>query len=342
VAGQHHGGGHDQFIWALALTFGFALVEAAGGWWAGSLALLSDAGHMVTDATALGLATLAAWVARRPPSQRHSYGLGRAEVVAALANALLMLVVVGSIALSAIQRLHTPRPVMGGAVAVIAALGLAVNLAVLWTLRRAERTLNARAALLHVAGDLLGSVAAVTAGGVIYLSGWTPIDPLSSLFICALILYSSIRLLLEALHVLMEGVPPHLDLAQIGRTMTDVEGVRSVHDLHVWALSSGRAALSAHIVLDDMVAWPSLLATLRWILNDGFGIEHVTLQPETRTQTLLPMKPPAGHPADSGSRASRPGRVKRRADRPRDKPAPERQRTVTAPPVPRAPPEGRS
>lgn len=295
----------DQLLWALLATLGFAGVEAAGGWWAGSLALMSDAGHMVTDATALGLAALANWVAKRPPSQRHSYGLGRAEVIAALVNALVMLGVIAGIIIAAVQRLRAPEPVMGGTVLAIAALGLLINLAVAWMLSQAEQTLNTKAALLHVMGDLAGSMAAMLAGAVIYFTGWTPIDPLLSVLICLLILYSSLRLLREALHVLMEGVPLHLELSEIGAAMVEVKGVRSVHDLHVWALSSGRIALSAHVVLRDMAGWPVLLCDLRELLHDRYDIEHVTLQPEPFSQKLHPLKPRAPGPSSSGQGTGR-------------------------------------
>jgi cobalt-zinc-cadmium efflux system protein len=277
-------------IGALLVTLGFALVEAAGGWWASSLALLSDAGHMVTDSTALGLAALASWVAHRPPSERHSYGLGRAEVIAALVNALAMLAVVTGVAMAAIERLHTPHPVMGQIVIAIAIFGLAINLVIAWMLSHGEQTLNTRAALLHVLGDLAGSVAALVAGIVVYFTGWMPIDPLLSLLICALILYSSVQLLREALHVLMEGVPLHLDLTEIGATMAGVKGVWSVHDLHIWTLSSGRIALSAHVVLSDMQGWPGLLSALRQLLHDRYDIEHVTLQPEPLGHRLHQVK----------------------------------------------------
>jgi cobalt-zinc-cadmium efflux system protein len=285
-----------QLVAALLITLGFAGVEAAAGWWAGSLALLSDAGHMVTDATALGLAALATWVARRPPSERHSYGLGRAEVIAALVNAVTILGVVTGIVLEAIRRLRTPAPVAGGAVMAVAALGLVVNTAVAWMLSRGEQTLNTRAALVHVMGDLAGSVAALLAGAIIYFSGWTPVDPLLSMLICALILYSSLQLLREALHVLMEGVPLHLDLSEIGSAIAEARGVLSVHDLHIWTLSSGRIALSAHVVLSDMADWPAMLATLRQLLHDRYYIEHVTLQPESLTYKLHQIRSLADEP----------------------------------------------
>ncbi len=277
--GHAHGTGAALW-WGFGLTAGFAAVEAAAGWWAGSLALLSDAGHMVSDATALGLAAVAAWVARRPPSARHSYGLGRAEVVAALGNSLFMVAVVVAIAIAAMERLAQPRPVAGGTVALVALLGLGVNLLAIWLLERGEQTLNTRAALLHVLGDLLGSVAALAAGLVIHYTGWTPIDPLLSLLISALILLSALRLLREALHILMEGVPPHLDLREVGRAMAEVPGVASVHDLHIWTLASGTVMLSAHVVVPSMAEWQRTLEELRRMLRERYGIDHVTLQPE--------------------------------------------------------------
>jgi len=247
---------------------------------------------MVTDASALGLAALAAWVARRPPSTRHSYGLGRAEVIVALLNALLMLVVVSAILYSAFGRLRTPHEVMAGTVMIVAGLGLLVNVGVALLLSRGEKTLNTRGALLHVMADLLGSVAALLSGVVIYFTGWTTIDPILSVFICALILYSSVRLLREVLHVIMEGVPLNLDLPEIGRALAGVEGVASVHDLHIWTLSSGVTALSAHIVVKDLVRWEDLLNASRKLLHERYGIGHVTLQPEPTIHVLRKLSYP--------------------------------------------------
>lgn len=274
-----------SLLWAFCFTLGLALIEAVGGWWAGSLALLGDAGHMFSDTTALGLAALAAWVARQPPSLRHSYGLVRAEAVAALFNGFFMVAVVMGITWQAVQRLQEPVPVAGGTVIAIAAAGLVVNLIVFRMLHAGEKTLNVRAALLHVLGDLLGSVAALISGVVIYSTGWTAIDPLLSFFICALILFSSLRLLREVLHVIMEGVPHYLDLRQVGSTMAAVAGVAEVHDLHIWTLASGRVALSAHVVIHDMAQWDALLDELRHLLREQYDIEHVTLQPEPAVRT---------------------------------------------------------
>lgn len=256
------------------------MVEAAGGWWSGSLALLSDAGHMLSDALALGLALLAAWIARKPPSSNHSYGLVRAEVMAALANGLVMVGVVIFIVVEAVNRLQEPRAVAGGAVMAIALVGLLVNIAVMFVLSRGNSGINVRAALLHVMGDLLGSVAALTAGAVILFTGWTPIDPILSLVVALLILGSTVNVLRGASTILMEGVPSELQLEAVGREMAQVEGVRSVHDLHIWTLSSGRVVLSAHLELEEMGRWPQILESTRAMLQNRYRIEHVTLQPE--------------------------------------------------------------
>jgi cobalt-zinc-cadmium efflux system protein len=247
---------------------------------------------MFTDSTALGIAALAAVIGQRPPSHRHSYGLGRAEIVAALFNSLLMIAIVIGIVSAAIERLQAPRPVAGGMVLGIAALGLAVNIGVALLLSRAPGSLNTRAALLHVIGDLLGSLAALLAGAVILLTGWTPIDPLLSMVICALILFSSLRLLRDVLHVIMEGVPAHIDLPVVGRAMAAVAGVTSVHDLHIWTLSSGQVALSAHVVIEDMADWEDTLGALRTDLHDRFDIDHITLQPAVAPQAIYRITDP--------------------------------------------------
>ncbi len=268
--------------WAFGLTVAFAAVEALAGWWSGSLALAGDAGHMISDAVALGLAGLAARLARRAPSARHSYGLARAEILAALTNVVFMLAVVGLIAFEAVGRLRSPQPVSGGVVVGVALAGLIVNAVVALRLHRAGNDLNVRAALLHVIGDALGSVAALAAGAVVWLTGWWPADPLLSLAICVLILYSAFRLLREALHVLMEGVPLGLDLEEVGQALAGVPGVRSVHDLHIWTVSSDMLALSAHVVVADLRDWPQILAGMQALLAQRFDIGHVTVQPETR------------------------------------------------------------
>ncbi|MBA1146827.1 cation transporter [Ectothiorhodospiraceae bacterium WFHF3C12] len=267
-------------ITAVALTLGFAAVEAVAGYLANSLALLGDAGHMVTDSSALALGALAAWISRRPPSRRHSFGLQRAEVIGALINGVLMLAVVAWIVYEAVERLQRPQPVSSWGVIVVAAVGLAVNLVVMRVLHGGEQTLNTRGALLHVMGDLLGSVAALAAGVTIALTGWTPIDPILSLVISLLILLSTMRLLAEGVHVVMEGVPRHIDLPEVGRRLAAIEGIEEVHDLHIWTLASGSHSLSAHVRLCSLSNWPAQLAAIEQLMMREYGIEHITVQPE--------------------------------------------------------------
>jgi len=262
------------------LTFGYGFVELIGGLASGSLALISDAGHMFTDSAALALGWLAARIATLPPTSRHSFGYQRAEIVGALLNGLFMLIVVAIISWKALERFQHPEPVAGGTVILIAGIGLLINLGVAWTLHSGEQSLNTRGALLHVMGDLLGSVGALAAGMVIYFTGWTPIDPLLSLLISGLILASSIILIRDVLHVFMEAVPAHLQLEEIGRSLAQESGALEIHDLHVWALSSHNYALSAHVSLRNMQEWPEILARCQQILKDRFDINHVTLQPE--------------------------------------------------------------
>lgn len=282
-ASHHHFiEGRNQSIlgWALLLTLGFALIEALAGFWANSLALLSDAGHMVTDASALGLALLAQIIAKRPPSAKHSFGFGRAEALAAFINALAMLAVVGWIGFEALHRLTQPEQVKGEAVFAVALIGLAINIVVAWVLSRDRQSVNTKAALVHVLGDLLGSVAALIAGAVIYFTGWLQIDPLLSLLVSLLILKSTIAVLRESYHFLMEGVPHHIDYLQVGDDLAAVPGVLSVHDLHVWEMTPGQPALIGHIEIGTMDEWPQVLRAIRSMLLEKHGIDHITLQAE--------------------------------------------------------------
>ena len=269
-----HEPGRPAFAAALAITFGYALVELAGGIWSGSLALTSDAGHMFSDALALALAATAAWIARRPPGLKHSYGLARAEVIGASLNGLLMLLIIVVLVVEAVQRLLAPRPVMAGAVMAIAAIGLVVNGAVAFILSRGHHTLNVRGALVHVIGDLLSSIAALIAGAVIYVTGWLLIDPILSLVIAVLILTTTLKLLRDTLHVLMEGVPGAVDLAEIGRALAELRGVSEVHDLHVWSIGSDRAALSAHLEIEQLEMWPAILHDARQVLQVRAQAQH--------------------------------------------------------------------
>jgi cobalt-zinc-cadmium efflux system protein len=283
-AGEGDHGAHSASTRALAiavvLTLAYALVEVLGGLWSGSLALLADAGHMATDSAALLFALAASVIARRPVSDRHSYGLARVEAIAAFINALAMLVVVGWIFFEAFDRITAPVPVKGLEVFGIAAVGLGVNLLVAWSLSRDRHNVNTRAALVHVLGDLLGSVAAIVAGLTIYFGGPTLVDPLLSMLVGGLILRSTAGVLRETTLVLMDSVPRNLDYVAIGQALARVPGVVSVHDLHVWSLVPGRCALSAHVLVDDVEQWPVVLHRVRRLLQQQFKIEHVTLQPE--------------------------------------------------------------
>jgi cobalt-zinc-cadmium efflux system protein len=280
---------------ALAMTLLFALIEVVTGVMSNSLALISDAGHMVTDAAALGLALLAQLIAKRPPSSRHSFGFVRAEALAAFVNSLAMLALVGWIVYEAAHRLAHPQAVQGGVVLVVAAIGACINLIVAYVLSRDSDSINTRAALVNVMGDLLGSVAAIAAGGIIYFTNWVRIDPILSIFVSLLILKSTWGILRESYHFLMEGVPHGIDYLQVGAELAEVEGVLSVHDLHVWDMSPGHPALIGHLEIRDLAEWPAVLQRVRTMLLEKHGIDHVTLQPEA--EGGLPLDPAHCKPA---------------------------------------------
>ena len=265
---------------ALVLTLGFAGVEGAAAYFANSLALISDAGHMVTDAAALGLALLAQIISRRPPSPKHSFGFGRAEALAAFVNSIVMLALVVWIVFEAISRFYDPHKVDGLTVTVVASIGLLMNIVVAWVLSRDKKSVNTRAALVHVMGDLLGSIAALIAGVVIQLTGWMPIDAILSILVSLLILKSTISILKESYHFLMEGVPLHIDYLKVGRDLKSVPGVLAVHDLHVWEMTPSFPALIGHIEIANMQEWPQIMSRINLMLLDKHGIDHVTLQPE--------------------------------------------------------------
>jgi cobalt-zinc-cadmium efflux system protein len=266
--------------WSLAMTLGFAFVELGAGIWSNSLALISDAGHMATDSIALGLALFAQMIAKRPPSARHSFGFGRAEALAAFVNGLVMLAVIIWIAFEAAQRLVKPEAVHGGTVFVVGSVGLVVNLIVAWILSHDQQSVNTKAALVHVMGDLLGSIAALVSGAIIYYTGWLQADPLLSIFVSLLILKSTSGILCESYHFLMEAVPHSIDYLLVGEQLEQVAGVLSVHDLHVWEMSPGQSALIGHVEIRDLQEWPSVLRAIKKMLLERHGIDHVTLQAE--------------------------------------------------------------
>lgn len=283
----HHGATHNRrrLAWACALTFGFMGVEAVGGWLSGSLALLADAGHMLTDAAALALAWYAERATGRPADRQRTYGHHRFPVIAAFVNGLTLIAVVGWVGVEALLRLAAPQPVMALPMMAVAAAGLAVNGIVFLILHGADHgDLNLRGAFLHVLGDLLGSVAALAAAGIILLTGWTAADPLLSLLIVALILRSSWLLVRRSGHILMQGAPLDFDTDRLRQAlMAGVAGVADVHHIHAWSLSSGQAVVTLHARLAPEADGDGALAAIKAILADGFGVAEATVQIERGT-----------------------------------------------------------
>jgi cobalt-zinc-cadmium efflux system protein len=283
-----------RLLAVLVLTGGFMLVEAAGAWWTGSLALAADAGHMLADAAAVALALFAAWISVRPPTPAKTFGYYRVEILAALVNALILFGVAGWILVEAYERILAPRPVLGGPMLAIAATGLVVNGASAWLLHRSAATsLNVRAAYLEVFSDAVASLCVLVAAVVVMSTGWTVIDPLVSVAIAVVIVPRTWRLLTQAVNILLEGTPTHLALEEVEAAMARVPGVRRIHDLHVWTLTSGREAMSAHVVVEDPRESDRLLEALHAVLHARFGIDHTTIQLEKDPAVALRIKGPS-------------------------------------------------
>lgn len=276
-----HASNHRRLVWVIALTVVYMIAEVVGGLLTNSLALLSDAGHMLADVAALVLALLALWFAARPITPRKTYGYYRMEILAALANGVALVVISLLIAYEAFHRIKSPESVAGFDMLLIAAGGLAVNLISAWLLHSAsDENLNMRGAFLHILGDALGSVGAIVAGLVIWQGGWTIADPIISVLMCLLILYSSWQLIRESVNILLEGTPSHINTRAVVEAMHDVSGVIDVHDLHIWTISSGKDALSAHVTLEPTASHRTTLEALQEQLLRSFNIGHVTIQIE--------------------------------------------------------------
>jgi len=265
----------------LAMAAAYMLAEIAGGLWTGSLALLADAGHMGADVASLALSLFAAWLARRPAHPGRTYGYLRAEILAALVNGAALVAVSLGIALEAWGRLRVPAPVDALPMLGIAAGGLGVNLAGLWLLRDGrDDSLNVRGAWLHLLSDALGSAAAIAAGALVLAFGWLAADPLASLLIAALVVRSAWSLLRETVAVLMEGAPAHIDVDRVREAIRGLPGVTSVHDLHVWTITSGLVALSCHVRAADGASPTDVLRAVQCHLREHFAIAHTTIQIE--------------------------------------------------------------
>ena len=297
--GGHDHGGHDHggrdhshdlrgaskrsLIVALVLIAGFMFAEVIGGVLSGSLALLSDAGHMITDAASIALALFAMKVAERPPSAERTFGYRRAEVLAAMLNALSLWLIAAWVLFEAYHRLQDVPEIEGGLMLVVGILGLLVNVAAAWVLHRSSKhSMNVEGALRHVMADLMGSVGVVISGILIVTLNWTIIDPILSVLIAALVAHSSWSLTVKVFKVLLEGVPDHIDVYRLCSEIEDVEGVTLIHDVHVWTISSGLEALTAHVLIDPSFEGDTeaLLRRLRGIAHGAFGIDHVTIQVE--------------------------------------------------------------
>ena len=271
-----------RLLVVLALTLSFMIVEVIGGLLTGSLALVADAGHMLTDAAGIMLSLLAIWFASKPPTPQNTFGYVRLEILAALANGVLLFSMAVFILYETYRRIESPPDILTGPMLAIAVVGLVINLASAWFLHaRADESLNLRGAYLEVLGDAIASLGVILAAIIIQTTGWLLADPLISGAIGLLILPRTWNLMKQAVQILMEGVPAHLDVTEIERAMRASHGVQDVHDLHVWTLTSGKEALSAHVLVGDLADGRHILADLQQCLRDRFAIEHTTIQLES-------------------------------------------------------------
>lgn len=291
-----HAIGTRRLTIALVITAVFLVAEVVGGYLSNSLALLADAGHMLTDVGALALSLFVAWFSRQPATPRKTYGYLRWEILAAFLNGAVLLVASAFILWESVRRLSSPEPVEGGLMLVVAVLGLGVNAFSAWLLHgSAGHSMNIRAAYLHVLGDLLGSVAAIVAAVLVRWQGWLLADPIASIVMTGLIVSGAWRLVREAVDVLLEATPAHIELDTLRRAMATVPGVREVHDLHVWTLTSGVVAMSAHAVAPEASGHQRVLEQLHAAVA-RFGIHHATIQLEGEPlEACCPPAPPLAH-----------------------------------------------
>ncbi len=266
----------------LSMTFAFMIAEAAGGFWSGSIALLADAAHMLTDFFALSFALFAFWIAEKPPTLRMSYGFHRMEILAALANGVILLNLIILILTQAFKRMLAPALVHSGIMLFFAWMGLAVNLASMRILKGAEgNNLNLKGAFFHVVADMLGSVGVLSAGFSIRYFHWLYADALAGFLIATLTAVCAWKLLRDSVSILLEATPLHIDLEELERCLLEVKGVKDVHDLHVWTISSGKESLSAHLDIEKQARPDDILREVNRLLEEKFRIFHSTVQLET-------------------------------------------------------------
>ena len=276
---------YSRLWWALIINLVFLIIEILGGIFTHSLALLADAGHMLTDVGALGLALFVAHMAKRPATPDRTFGLLRAEVLGAFVNGATLVLIVGLIFWEAWKRLGKIQEIDGPFMLVVAGLGLLANIASAMILAKGrEENVNIRGAFLHMVADALGSVGAIIAGAVIWMTGWYPIDSIASVVIGLLILWSSWGFLKQTMNILLEATPEHIDYMEVKKALEGMEHIDAVHDLHIWTITSGMPVLSAHISLasccSETVHWQECLENAQKILKERFGIAHTTLQVE--------------------------------------------------------------
>ncbi len=279
----HDDGGTRQLYGAIALTGIIFFVEIAGGWWSGSLALIADAAHMAVDLLGLSLTLVAAMLSRMPADPKRTYGYRRVEVLAALGNAIALMVATGFLMREAWSRFAFPTAIAAGPMMLVACVGLMCNLASAAMLWKGSRTnINLRGALLHVVADGAGSVGALIAGVVIWKTHWYQADALVTVLICVGIVLTAFWLLRDSVHILLEGAPAHLDVDEVRSALAGIEGVTEVHDLHLWCLTQGHDAMSGHLVVNPGRDHATALKAGKALLDERFGITHVTLQIETK------------------------------------------------------------
>lgn len=287
---HHHGTAHGhgsadrttrRLVYALEINFVFLVVEAAGGWYTNSLALLSDAGHMLTDVAALALALAARWLARQPADAKRSFGWRRAEILAAFINAIALWAIVAAILWEAVRRIRQPEAVGSELMVAVAFLGLVANAVSAWMLAGEHDDLNVRGAFLHLISDVLGSVGALIAGVVMLFGGSAVVDPITSMLIAGLVFWGSLGLMRQSVNILLEAAPADMDVSAVTASLIALPGVREVHDLHVWQIGSGLVSLTGHLIVDGAADRDRILMQAQGVLRSRHGIEHLTLQTET-------------------------------------------------------------